>query len=61
MNSVISFTAAQLHTVSSIITLIHYPRAVIQFSAGRWSLLYFIMQRKTTMPFAYKGKKLVLE
>lgn len=40
MNSVISFRAAQLYTVSSIVTLIQYPRAVIQFSVGRWSLYY---------------------
>lgn len=59
MNSVITFTAAQLYTVSSIMTLIHYSRADIQFSTGKWSLFYAFFAlyyaKKNNMPFVYKG------
>lgn len=43
MNSAISFTAAQLYTISSIITIIQYPWADVQFSTGRWSLLHVLL------------------
>lgn len=57
MNSIISFPAAQLYTVCSIITIIHYPWADVQFSTGRWSRLRVIVRIKKNHAICLQRKE----